>query len=196
MEGQETQNDLGALVEEIKALREEIATLKADHEELSRVVKEDIIAPIENDYNQKKYDEALGIWKDKFGERLGAYSDRLKATDGDDFDIIKASYDSWNDTEDIDAEEWVEALCQSIDEQLEPIARAFGVPKEDLNANIVVEDGKVADVQADYEPEETSEETPAEEDVEIDDTDEEPELSEEEQFQKELDEAYERQRRM
>ena len=177
---------------ENEELLQEIQSLKAELTELKDLVHNSIIKPIEDDYNNRKYKEATDIWREHFKDKLSPFVDKLKATEGDDFDLFNASYDAWNET-DADPDEWVELLIQSINENLEPLAKVFGQPVENLNAEIKIEDGQVTDVVADTEPEsestegeETTEEEKAEEKAE------EKELSEEEQFQKELDEAYER----
>ena len=180
------------LVNEIKALRQEL-------DELKSIVQDDIIGPVEKDWNDKKYGEALTAWKNKYGEKLSPYEEKLKATEGDDFDIWKTTYDEWNATED-DPDEWVDVLIEEIDKSLEPLAKVFGVPKEDLNATVEIENGEVADIQADIEPEageEVTEETVTEEEPDTEEGTEEEgaeeeELSEEEAFQKELDEAYDK----
>ena len=190
---------------ENEELLQEIQSLKAELTELKDLVHNSIIKPIEDDYNNRKYKEATDIWREHFKDKLSPFVDKLKATEGDDFDLFNASYDAWNET-DADPDQWVELLIQSINENLEPLAKVFGQPVEDLNAEIKIEDGQVTDVIADTEPEqkegestkgestegegkETTEEEKAEEKAE---GEEEKELSEEEQFQKELDEAYER----
>lgn len=180
---------------ENEELLNEIKALRAELEDLKNVVHNDIISPIEKDYNDRKYKEATDIWREHFKDKLSPYEARLKATEGDDFDLFNASYDAWNET-DADPDEWVELLIQSIDENLAPLAAAFGVPKEDLNATVEIENGEVADIQADTEPEaeEVTEETVTEEEPATEEGTEEgaeeEELSEEEAFQKELDEAY------
>lgn len=173
------------LLNEIKALRQELDDLK-------KIVHEDIIGPIEKDWNDKKYNEALDAWKNKYKDKLSPYEERLKATEGDDFDIWKSTYDEWNASED-DPDEWVDVLIEELDKTLDPLAKAFGVAKEDLNATIEVENGEVADIVADTEPEGESEEGKGEEKPEGEEVAEEEgeeELSEEEAFQKELDDAY------
>ena len=172
------------LVAEIQALRAELSELKD-------VVHNGILKPIEKDYNDKKYKEATDMWTKRYGEKLAPYVDRLKATEGDDFDLMKASYDSWNET-DADSDEFVDALIKKIEESLALLAKAFGVPVENLDASIEIEDGEVKDVVADTEPEgeEVAEEGEEPEGEEEAPAEEEPELSEEEQFQKELDDAY------
>lgn len=174
------------LLNEIRSLREELNDLKD-------LVHNGIIKPIEDDYNDKKYKEAIDIWNGRYGEKLSPYIEKMKALEGDDFDLMKASYDAWNETED-DSDEWVDMLIKSIEKELEPLANVFGVPKEDLNAEVKIENGEVTDVVADTEPEKEEGESAegegaVEEKAEGEDAAEE-ELSEEEQFQKELDDAY------
>ena len=178
---------------ENEELLKEIQTLKAELSELKDLVHKGIIEPIEKDYNDRKYKEATDMWRERYKDKLSPYEDRLRATEGDDFDLFNASYDAWNETE-TDPDEWVELLIKSIDESLAPLAKAFGVPQEDLNATVEIENGEVSDIVADTEPETTEvEEKTEEEPAEGDSAEEEDkELSEEEQFQKELDEAYER----
>ena len=185
---------------ENEKLLNEIKSLRTELDELKDLVHTGIIKPIEDDYNSRKYNEALDIWKERYGEKLKPYEERLKATEGDDFDFMKASYDAWNETDE-DSDEWVDAIIKSIDQVLEPLAKVFGVPKEEMNATIEVEDGEVKDVVADTEPEgEETEEESAEEEPDEEQGEEvaeeegasDEELSEEEQFQKELDDAYEK----
>lgn len=188
---------------ENEELLKEIQELKADLSELKDLVHNGIIGPIEKDYNDRKYKEATDIWREHYKDKLSPYEAKLKATEGDDFDLFNASYDAWNET-DADPDEWVELLIKSIDENLAPLAEVFGVPQENLNAEIKIEDGQVTDVVADTEPEEEStegeegegesaEEGEGEESAEEEKAEEgEEELSEEEAFQKELDEAYNR----
>ena len=179
------------LLGELKALRTEL-------EELKEVVHKGIIEPIEKDYNDRKYKEATDIWKERYGERLKPYEDRIKATEGEDYDLYKATYDAWNST-DADSDEWVDMFISELEKSLAPIAAAFGVPQENLNAEVKIENGEVTDVVADTEPEEKAEEEGEEEKAEEgeeekaeEESDAEEELSEEEQFQKELDEAYDK----
>ena len=178
----------------MEELISEVQALKAELTELKDLVHKGIIEPIEKDYNDRKYKEALDMWTERYGEKLSPYIDRLKATDGEDFDLMKSSYDAWNES-DMDSDEWVDLLIQGIEKSLEPLAKVFGVEKEDLNATIEVKDGEVADIKADTEPEkaeggEEQTEEGEEEKASTEGEGAEPELSEEEQFQKELDDAY------
>lgn len=189
-------DELEQLQKALDLLKQQVETLQSDNAELRSLVIDGLIKPIEKDYNDSKYEEALNIWKENYGDKLNPYSDKIKALEGDDYDFMKSSYDAWNET-DLEPDEYVEALVESLDEQLGAISKAFGVPQEDLNAEITIENGEITDVKADTEPEvEDQEEVETEE--EIDTSDEEPEdeeeLDEMEQFQKELDEAFAKQK--
>lgn len=174
----------------------ELKALRQDLDDLKKIVHEDIIGPIEKDWNEKKYNEALEAWKNKYKDKLSPYEARLKATEGDDFDLWKSTYDEWNASED-DPDEWVDVLIEEFDKALEPLAKAFGVPKEELNATVEIENGEVANVVADTEPESTEETTEGETTEEggeekAEEEGAEEELSEEEQFQRDLDASYDR----
>ena len=177
-------------------LLNEIKSLRAELDDLKSLVHEGIIKPIEDDYNNRKYKEATDIWTERYKDKLEPYVEKLKATDGEDFDLFKSSYDAWNET-DADPDEWVDMLIKQLEEDFAPLAKVFGVEPENLNATIEVKDGEIADVKADTEPETSEGEEvaaePSEEEVAEEEVEEEPsELSEEEQFQKELDDAYEK----
>lgn len=72
-------------------------------------------------------------WKDRHGEKLGAYTDKMKALNGDDFDLLKESYDEYhNDYSDLSEDEYVDALVKNMDSVVEKIAAALGAPKEEV----------------------------------------------------------------
>lgn len=54
-------------------------------------------------------------WNKKYGERFGQYSDKLKKLNGDDFDILSASYDEHkNSYSDYTDDEYTDALEANI----------------------------------------------------------------------------------
>ncbi len=79
---------------------------------------EELLDKLENllgtyDEAQDKYDR--GQWSDKYGERFGKYADKLKILNGDDFDVIAASYDEHkNDYPDLSDDEYCDALEENI----------------------------------------------------------------------------------
>ena len=67
-----------------------------------------------------QFDEAndrfdRGEWNKKYGERLGPYCDKLKALNGDDFDLMKESFDEYHkDYSDVSDDEYVDHLEDNI----------------------------------------------------------------------------------
>ena len=67
-------------------------------------------------------------WNNKYGERLGKYSDKLKSINGDDFDLMKESYDEYKGSySDLSDDEYVDALEKNIQSTLERISSALAV---------------------------------------------------------------------
>lgn len=74
-----------------------------------------------------QFDEAndrfdRGEWNKKYGERLGPYCDKLKTLNGDDFDLMKESYDEYHkDYNDFSDDEYVDHLEENIKKVIERI---------------------------------------------------------------------------
>ena len=67
---------------------------------------------------QDKFDR--GEWSKKFGERFKPYEEKLKRANGDDFDLMNASYDEYHkDYSDITDDEYANALEDNIKKVLE-----------------------------------------------------------------------------
>jgi len=70
-------------------------------------------------------------WSDKYGERLSPYADKLKALNGDDFDIMVASMDEYdNDYSDMKDDDYVESLVQNIESTLAKLSAALAPAEE------------------------------------------------------------------
>lgn len=74
-----------------------------------------------------QFDEAndrfdRGEWNKKYGERLGPYCDKLKALNGDNFDLMKESFDEYHkDYSDISDDDYVDHLEDNIKKVIERI---------------------------------------------------------------------------
>ena len=74
-----------------------------------------------------QFDEAndrfdRGEWNKKYGERLGPYCDKLKTLNGDDFDLMKESFDEYHkDYSDVSDDEYVDHLEDNIKKVIEHI---------------------------------------------------------------------------
>lgn len=61
-------------------------------------------------------------WNQKYGEKLSPYSEKLKTLNGDDFDIMKESYDEYHDKySDFESDKYIDALTGNIKKVIERI---------------------------------------------------------------------------
>lgn len=150
---------ISEIIEYQKHLANEITEIKT-------AIMDELINPIKDEYTQFEHDTALSDFRCKHAEKLEGFNDKLKALEGEDFDIVEKAFDDFNAREDdMPEDEYVEKLAGHIQEQLDEIASAFGVEKEDIEEVKVetaegevkaeIEDGEVESV----EKEETSDET-------------------------------------
>ena len=105
---------------------------KLMHETLDRVdAMEDvlynkIIAPAET--LEKDYNTGLrrDDFKSKYAEKLSGFNDKLKAIEGDDFDIVEKAFSDFDAIEgEKNGDEYVEKLIAKIQTQLDKIGKAF-----------------------------------------------------------------------
>ena len=74
-----------------------------------------------------QFDEAndrfdRGEWNKKYGERLGPYCDKLKLLNGDNFDLMKESFDEYHkDYSDVSDDDYVDHLEDNIKKVIEHI---------------------------------------------------------------------------
>lgn len=177
---------IGLLEEKFNAFSEEIGhvreELQARIESLEDTVINGIINPAHEAAEKAAYDRDLEDFKGRYSEKIDPYLDKIKAVEGDDFDIYKTAFDGYKTYKDENGEDALEEDGY-IDEMLAGITKQLEKVKELINADEVKaevdEDGNV-EIKADGE-------TVAEEVVEkaTEDTTEEPlgepaELSDEE----------------
>lgn len=72
-----------------------------------------------NDYakadNEFQTNQRKSNWNNKFGERFAPYAEKLKKLNGDDFDIMNASFDEYEkDYSDLTDDEYCDALEENI----------------------------------------------------------------------------------
>jgi hypothetical protein len=160
-------------------------------EELEKIVMEykDKIDTILNtvDESEKKFqhDKGLKEFTERNGEALGKYADKLKKLNGDDFDIMSAAYDEYNnDFSDIEEATYVAQLVSEIDNKINKLKEALGEDDIEVHSNA---EGETEVNSHDTEVESTSEENKeaAEEASEEDENKEEAEKSEDEKSDEE-----------
>lgn len=163
------------IVQAVKDLVEYVGHLANEITEIKVSIMDDLINPIKDEYEQMKYDNALSDWRCKFAEKLEPFNDKLKAIEGEDFDVVKKSFDDFTeDNKGLSDEEYVEALAEKVQNELDVIGKAFGVEPENIEevkietkdgeeVEAEVEDGEVTKVETESETEvEEKQEEPAE----------------------------------
>lgn len=134
----DVQAALKEIVEYVHHLAEEITDIKVS-------IMDELIGPIHEEYNKMQYDNALSDFRCKFAEKLEPFGEKLKSIEGEDFDVIKKTFDDFNeDNKGYEIEEYVEEKAKVIQEQLDAIGKAFGVEPEQIEeVKIETEDGEV-----------------------------------------------------
>lgn len=162
----DVQKAMAELIEYVHHLADEIVEIKTS-------IMDDLINPIKDEYGKMQYDNALSDFRCKYAEKLEPFGEKLKAIEGDDFDIVKKTFDDFmEDNKGYEEAEYVEELAGSIQNQLDAIGKAFGVEPEkieevkieteDGEVKAEVEDGEVTAVENETENTETKTETEVE----------------------------------
>lgn len=103
-------------------------------------------ADAENEYNLgKRRDD----FKSKYGEKLSSFNDKLKAIEGDDFDLTEKAFNDFEaitDDENKDSDKYVAELIAKVQSQLEKISKAFGGGNIEVEAKDEDKDGKVSEI--------------------------------------------------
>ena len=95
----------------------------------------DRVESLLGDYDKADDEFRRGQWHDHFAEKLGPYEDKLKALNGDDFDIYKESFDEYGrDFSDLGEDEYIAALTANIDKLLDKLRGALGEDKVELES--------------------------------------------------------------
>lgn len=166
---------IGLLEEKFNAFSEEIGhvreELQSRIESLEDTVINGIINPAHEAAEKAAYDRDLEEFKGRYSEKIDPYLDKIKAVEGDDFDIYKTAFDGYKVYKDKNGENALEEDGY-IDEMLAGITEQLAKVKELINADEVkaeVDEKGNVEIKADGE-------TVAEEVVEkaTEDTTEEP----------------------
>ena len=158
---------ISEIIEYQKHLANEITEIKT-------AIMDELINPIKDEYSKFEHDTALSDFRCKHAEKLEGFNDKLKALEGEDFDIIEKAFDDFSAREDgMSEDEYVDKLAEHVQKQLDEIASAFGIEKEDIEEVKVetsdgeveakVEDGEVVEVEKETEETEEKVETTEEE---------------------------------
>lgn len=164
------------IVAAVKQLVEDYGHLANEIAEVKQTIYDNLINPIQAEFEQMQHDEALSDFRCKHAEKLEPFNDKLKALEHDEnFDIVEKAFDDFSAREDgMEEDEYVEKLAEKVQSQLDEIAGIFGVAPEAVEEIKVeteegeikaeVEDGEVVAVE-DESTEEVTEDEATEDEI-------------------------------
>lgn len=181
---------INALIERADAQDEMIKATREKSENLEHLVFDEVINPAKEAMEQEVYNAGLEDFSNRYGEQLGGYNDKLRAIEGEDFDIMKQAYDGYNSIEGEKPDEalYVDELVKVVDKQLDDIREKLGVPDD---AEIAVKQDENGETVVEVDDKEVSEEggekvAEEEDEVIVDDDEEESNPEELAELEKEL----------
>lgn len=131
---------IGLLEEKFNAFSEEIGhvreELQARIESLEDTVINGIINPAHEAAEKAAYDRDLEDFKGRYSEKIDPYLDKIKAVEGDDFDIYKTAFDGYKEYKDANGDKALDEVGY-VDELLSGIASQLDKVKELINAENV-----------------------------------------------------------
>ena len=135
--------DLKFIMNYIKQLNDTVKEVLDRVDAMEDVLYKQILEPakqLNDDFERgKRHDEFVS----KHGEALGAFNDRLKAIEGDDFDLVEQTFDDYDKSDkSISEDEYVGALIAKVQSQLDKISKAFGGGNIEVEAKDEDKDGK------------------------------------------------------
>lgn len=177
-------------------------------EELEKVVMEykdkidTILKTVDDSEKKYQHDKGLEEFTERNGETLGKYADKLKKLNGDDFDIMSAAFDEYNnDFSDIEEATYVAQLVSEIDNKIAKLKEALGEDDIEIHSNdegeteVNAHDTKIeaeTDEAESKEEEKAEDENKEESEEKEDESEEESEDDAEADFVKELEADYEK----
>lgn len=176
---------LDFLVEKVDGIVQENMAMKEQLGGLEQVLYEGILSPAKEAIDSAEREDRFEDFNSKYGEQLGGYNGQLAPIEGEDFDLTRTAFDNYDsipDEEKPDSDEYVNALIAQVDEQINHIKEAFGLPA-DAEVEVKQDEDGNTEISADGEPiasEGTSEEGEKEVEKPLEEKSEEGEKEEEE----------------
>lgn len=128
------------ILQRLQALEKFVEALKIKVESLDKLVYDEVLVPLENSFKEYEYNTRLNDWTDKWYDKLNPYVSRLKAIEGDDFDVYRQTMDEFDSMPEegrMSEDDYINELTQLLDTQIERIRKELGVSDD---AKITIED--------------------------------------------------------
>ena len=145
---------LDFLVEKVDGIVQENMAMKEQLGGLEQVLYEGILSPAKEAIDSAEREDRFEDFNSKYGEQLGGYNGQLAPIEGEDFDLTRTAFDNYDsipDEEKPDSDEYVSALIAQVDEQINHIKEAFGLPG-DAEVEVKQDEDGNTEISADGEP--------------------------------------------
>ena len=121
---------------------------------LEKIIFEEVMKPAQEAFDRFETDERKAEFKSKYDEQLSPFNEKLKAIEGEDFDLATKAFEDYDSLEEKpESDAYVADLIAKVTDQLDRVSKAFGAESEVEVKADVSEDGKVeTDVTVDGEP--------------------------------------------
>lgn len=145
---------LDFLVEKVDGIVQENMAMKEQLGGLEQVLYEGILSPAKEAIDSAEREDRFEDFNSKYGEQLGGYNGQLAPLEGEDFDLTRTAFDNYDsipDEEKPDSDEYVNALIAQVDEQINSIKEALGLPA-DTEVEVKQDENGNTEISADGEP--------------------------------------------
>ena len=132
---------LDILLERVEKLEQSVIDNKADAEskikDLNDLLVEEVINPASEARDWAAKEERFDGWLERNGEKFAPYADDYKLIEGDDKDIARDMFDTYEGMSGEDKpteEEYVNSTIEKIVAQIDKIKEAFGAKKVEVES--------------------------------------------------------------
>lgn len=135
------------LLEKIEKLEQTVNDNKADADskinDVNAILVEEVINPASEAADWAAKEERYDGWLERNGEKLAPYADDAKLIEGDDYDLAREVFDTYDGMEaegKPSEEEYIDSTIEKISSHIEKIKAAFGADKVEVKVD---ENGKI-----------------------------------------------------
>lgn len=139
--------DDAAVLDYMKQMRDLMKETLDRQDALEDVIYKQVLDPmaqLQYDYERgQRHDAFMG----KHGEQLRAFNDKLKAIEGDDFDLAENTFNDYDESDhSIDEDEYVATLIAKVQSQIDKISKAFGGGNIEVESKDKDKDGTAEEI--------------------------------------------------
>jgi hypothetical protein len=130
------------LLEKIEKLEQTVNDNKADADakinDVNAILVEEVINPASEAADWAAKEERYDGWLERNGEKLAPYAEDAKLIEGDDYDLAREVFDTYDGMEaegKPSEDEYIDSTIEKISSHIEKIKAAFGADKVELKVD-------------------------------------------------------------